>query len=433
MWHKRLAHASNDSLKSIISSSSFSRNKDSLQFCNACHLGIHIKLPFSKSNNKTLLPFEIIHSDLWTSPVPTLSGIRYYVLFLDDLTHYLWVYPLRRKSEVFSKFLHFSANVKTQFGTQIMSLQCDNGGEYNNSQFLINFDEHGINFRFSCPYTSQQNGKAERMIRTINNAIRTLLFQAQMSPSYWVEALHAAVHVLNILPSASINRNTPHSLLYGKLPTYTLLKVFGCLCFPNINHSNHHKLLPRSTPCLFLGYPLSHWGYRCLDLKTNRIILSRHVIFDESTFPAAQTQSSNSKTYSFLDCSDDTSPIFKSILVSLSLPAAESETLTPAIAHTQPPSTPQTTLPPVPQPQIVPLPTRMTTRGQAGIVKPKKIFTLYASSASRLPTSHHKALLDPHWKPSMTEEYDAQIINKTWRLLPRPPNANVINSLWLYK
>lgn len=27
-----------------------------------------------------------------------------------------------------------------------------------------------------CPYTSPQNGKAERMIRTITNLIRTLLF-----------------------------------------------------------------------------------------------------------------------------------------------------------------------------------------------------------------------------------------------------------------
>jgi hypothetical protein len=34
----------------------------------------------------------------------------------------------------------------------------------------------------SCPYTSQQNGKAERTIRTTNNVIRTLLFQASMPP-----------------------------------------------------------------------------------------------------------------------------------------------------------------------------------------------------------------------------------------------------------
>jgi histone deacetylase 1/2 len=39
---------------------------------------------------------------------------------------------------------------------------------------------------------------------------------------------------------------------------------------------------------VFLGYPSSHRGYRCLDLSTRRIITLRHVVFDEFTFPFAQ-------------------------------------------------------------------------------------------------------------------------------------------------
>lgn len=116
------------------------------------------------------------------------------------------------------------------------------------------------------------------MIRTINNAIRSLLFQAHMAPTYWVEALHVAVHILNILPSVAIKSQIPFTLLFHKPPTYDHLKVFGCLCFPNLNHSHLHKLAPRSTPCLFLGYPTNHKGYRCLDLKTRKIIISRHFI-----------------------------------------------------------------------------------------------------------------------------------------------------------
>lgn len=347
-------------MKSLISSSIFSCNKDSLQFCNACQLGKHLKLPFSKSNNTTLLPFDIIHFDLWTSPLPILSGFRYYVLFLDELTHYLWVYPLRRKSEVFSKFLHFTAYVKTQFGATIKAFQCDNGGEYNNNRFLKHFNNNGITFRFSFPHTSQQNGKSERMIRTVNNAIGALLFQAQLSPSYWAEALHVAIHVLNIQPSSSIGQSTPHSLLFGKTPTYSHLRVFVCLCFPNINNSNLHKSSPLSTPCLFLGYPLSHRGYRCLDLKTNRIILSRHVIFDESTFPAAQRQSSNNSTYTFQDCSDQTPPIFKSILVSSSIPTVVNNVEPLATAQTPHAPLPNTTPLSAPQTNVAP-PTRMTT------------------------------------------------------------------------
>lgn len=49
--------------------------------------------------------------------------------------------------------------------------------------------------RFSCPYTSEQNGKFERMIRTINNTFRTLLFQARLPPPFWTEALLFQAHL----------------------------------------------------------------------------------------------------------------------------------------------------------------------------------------------------------------------------------------------
>lgn len=100
--------------------------------------------------------------------------------------------------------------------------------------------------------------------------------------------------MLNILPSASIGNHTPHFKLFNQIPKYDHLRIFGSLCFPNIHYTNTNKLSPRSTPCLFLGYPLHHRGYRCLDLKTNRIIISRHVVFDEHTFPKAEKASENS-------------------------------------------------------------------------------------------------------------------------------------------
>lgn len=54
----------------------------------------------------------------------------------------------------------------------------------------------------------------------------------------------------------------------------------------SLRHSPH-KLSPRSTLCIFLGYSDHHKGYRCLDLASNHIIISCHVMFDESSFPFA--------------------------------------------------------------------------------------------------------------------------------------------------
>lgn len=339
---------------------------------------------------------------------------------------FLWVSPLRRKSEVFAKFIHFTSYVKNQFNSTIKSFQCDNGGEYNNADFQNYFDSNGINVRFSCAYISQQNGKSERMIRTINNAIRALLFQAKLKLSYWVEALHVAAHLLNILPSSSIASKSPFSVLFNKDPTYDHLRVFGCLCFPNINNFTTHKLSARSTPCLFLGYPHQHQGYRCLNLKTNKIIISRHVVFDESTFPAAKNMSLETSKFDFLDTANEPSLLFRSILQN---PA---ETQAPHAPLILPQPAPPSPVPILTQPIVLPRHS-MKTRSHTGATKPKKAVSLLTTTFSSLPKTHQKALKYKNWNPAMIDEYDAQIKNKTWSLVPRPEGANIINSMWLFK
>ena len=142
-----------------------------------------------------------------------------------------------------------------------------------------------ISLCLSCPYTSSQNGKFERKIRSINNIIHTLLCHASLPPSFWPHALSTATYLLNILPSKLLGNFTPTHFLYHKSPTYTHLRVFGCLCFPLFPSTTIHKLHPRSTPCVFLGYPSSDRGYKCYDLSSRKIIISRHILFDEATFP----------------------------------------------------------------------------------------------------------------------------------------------------
>ncbi|GJQ91721.1 ribonuclease H-like domain-containing protein [Tanacetum coccineum] len=77
-WHKRLGHLSD--------------NANKLRF---------LVLQFV---SRVEPAFDIIHSDLWTSRIPSVSGIKYYAIFLDHFSHYLWVYPLHHKSDLFAKF-----------------------------------------------------------------------------------------------------------------------------------------------------------------------------------------------------------------------------------------------------------------------------------------------------------------------------------------
>ena len=103
-----------------------------------------------------------------------------------------------------------------------------------------------------------------------------------------MEALHTSAHLLNILPSAAIDNDIPATRLFKMVSNYQHLRTFGCLCYPNLLPTSMHKLAQRSTPCVFLGYPTDHRGYRCLDLHTRRIIPSHHVVFVETIFQFSQ-------------------------------------------------------------------------------------------------------------------------------------------------
>ena len=69
IWHSRLGHPENAILNSLYSSNSIKCKNSPSFVCHSCPLGKHIKLPFVHSSFVSTKPFEIIHSDLWTSPI----------------------------------------------------------------------------------------------------------------------------------------------------------------------------------------------------------------------------------------------------------------------------------------------------------------------------------------------------------------------------
>jgi hypothetical protein len=471
LWHARLGHPAPAAVQTLNKLSAIQCNKAARRICHACQLGKHARLPFDSSVSNTSTPFELVHCDVWTSPVLSISGYKYYLVILDDFTHFCWTFPLRHKSEVHEHIVQFTAYANTQFSSSVRCFQTDNGTEFINSATAA---ARGILLCTSCPYTSAQNGKAERMLRTLNNVIRMLLIHAAMSPPYWAEALSTVVFLTNRQPSSSIHNGIPYHLLYREMPDYSLLRVFGCLCYPNLSATTPHKLSPHSAACVFLGYPPSQKGYRCLDLSTRKIIISRHVVFDETHFPFAASKPR---------------PDFFDFLLQDLLPAPASSTsdvrqtrasddasdpvgLDPAIlwhdAAYKLPQVPRQTAPtstssgasaatagsrfdihysrrprpaPAPAPQaVVPQPAEppaRETRSRTGSLPPpiqRYGFTAAASSlASSLPGSTRVALVDANWRAAMTDEYKALVDNGTWRLVPRPPHTNVISGKWVFK
>ncbi|GJZ36745.1 ribonuclease H-like domain-containing protein [Tanacetum coccineum] len=78
-WHKRLGHPGGDVLRRLVSNNVISCNNEKPPvLCHACQLGKHVRLPFVSSNTVVTSCFDIVHSDVWTSPIPSLSGFKYY-------------------------------------------------------------------------------------------------------------------------------------------------------------------------------------------------------------------------------------------------------------------------------------------------------------------------------------------------------------------
>ncbi|GJV72297.1 reverse transcriptase domain-containing protein [Tanacetum coccineum] len=187
-WHKRLGHPRDDVLRRLESRNLISCRKSKLSaLCHACQLGKHVKLPFYNFESFVDSVFEIIHSNIWTLPIPSESGIKYYVIFLDHFLHFVWVYPLHKKSDLFDNFVAFRAYVNKQFNVDIKALQCDHGGEYDNTRFHDLFRQNGIQFRFSFPRTSQQNGKSELIMSSATSAVTYTSVYTDFEPgrAFW--------------------------------------------------------------------------------------------------------------------------------------------------------------------------------------------------------------------------------------------------------
>jgi hypothetical protein len=106
-----------------------------------------------------------------------------------------------------------------------------------------------------------------------------------MPLKFWDEAFITATFLINLLPSKTINFQTPTERLLHVTPNYDALRVFGCACWPNLRPYNKRKLAFRSKQCVFLGYSPLHKGVKCLDVSTGCIYISRDVVFYEKVFP----------------------------------------------------------------------------------------------------------------------------------------------------
>ena len=133
-----------------------------LDFCKYCVVGKLCRVRFKTATHNTKGKLDYVHSDIWgPERVASKGGTQYFMSFIDDHSRKVWVYFLKNKSDTFTTFKKWKAEVENQTERKLKCLRIDNGIEYRDGEFLKFCEEHGIKMHFIVRKTPQQNGVAE--------------------------------------------------------------------------------------------------------------------------------------------------------------------------------------------------------------------------------------------------------------------------------
>ena len=454
LWHCCLGHPSFVKLKETLPWLHLSEFH-----CESCELGKHHRSSYpSRTGPPTHRPFDLVHCDVWGSaPHTSPTGGKYYMVFVDDYTRASWTYILKSRKEVLSRVQHFLLEIITQYETMVKILRTDNALEFTQKAIEELCLAHGIVHQTTCPYTSQQNGVAERKHRHLLDMVRTLLLDMRVPQYLWCEAVLIATYLVNRLPSAALGGAIPLQRLTPAADLFSLPpRVFSCTAFVQDHTPGLSKLAPRAQKGVFVGYSRTQKGYRVYFPDWRQYVTSADVTFHEDVPYFTSTQSGKDlSSPSLLPSVSATTvtdlpmtvpiPLLEVSPSSASLPSdpsSESKSLSSPLSTVPAPLSP----PPPPPPPVsdldLPIALRKGTRQYtqypiAHHVSPARLSPSYQSLAlavltESIPKSYIEALQVPAWKAAMDVEYAAFIQRETWTLVPRPIDANVVSCKWVY-
>ncbi|KAL4565975.1 hypothetical protein LXL04_030083 [Taraxacum kok-saghyz] len=463
-WHHKLGHPSIRIFKSLAQFIGLNSKFQNFHW-HSCSINKSHKLSFGANSFTASKPLELLYSDVWGPIEKSIDGFKYYVIFVDYHTKYVWLYPMKHKSDLQTLFPQFKRLVEKYFKTPLISIFTDNGGEY-----IGLLKAYRILRPPPPPHTPEQNGVAERRHRHIVETGLALLHYAHVPLSFWSHAFQIAVYLINRLPTPILNFKSPYDVIYGKSPTYNKLKSFGCLCYPWLRPYAKSKLHPRSASCIFLGYSSSKSAYKCFDPISRRLYHSRHVEFVEHIYPYTSKETTklylptvdeflhnnttNNNNPTTLPTTTNPTPlcptppaiyhpifkIYPLYPTPLQLPPSQPNLPENPITSPNPSSSSQSSIstPSTPNHSSsdtspTPLPPR-NRKPNPKYFNPNFInsSTLHPVPSTVEPTTHTQALKDPQWRSAMDLEFNALLKNGTWELVP-PQSHKPIGCKWVFR
>ena len=398
LWHARLGHVNNRSIYRMVNLNLLPKFDVNIHNkCEICTESKFARQSFKSVQERSNELLTLIHSDLCDfKAIPSRGGKNYFITFIDDCSKYCYVYLLHSKDEALNSFKTYKAEVENRLEKKIKVIRSDRGGEYESAAFSDFCAQNGIVHQTTAPYTPQQNGVAERKNRTLKEMINSMLNSSGLPHNLWGEALLTANFILNRIPFKNSNKS-PYEVWKGRLPSYKMIKIWGCLAKVLIPLPKRTKLGPKTIDCVFIGFANASAAYRFLvyksevhDIHVNTILESIDAEFFEDVFPYKESPMS---------------AMYKRTRVEQSTPMVQEQ-------HTEP-------------------------RKGSRIKKPKNFGPDFISFMTiGEPQTYKEEITSPEalsWKEAINSEVESILQNHTWELVDIPPGSKPIGCKWIFK
>lgn len=419
-WHEIYGHCNKDDLEKLVSLDLVDGMKlsDSTGIQEQCETCIMNKRPNQRSREartRASKPFELIHSDL-AGPMNPVGkhGYRFAMNFVDDYSGAIFMYFLKQKGETVQALQQFLIDSR-KYG-EIKALRSDNGTEYTGKEFEKILLDHEIRHEFSAPYSSHQNGVAERTWRTTVEMARCMINEAKLPKSLWPYALLHASYIRNRCYHKH-TKKTPYFNVTGNKPDVSNLEKFGTACYAYDNQVTG-KLNPRWKKGLFVGCDRRSPSLFVYFHDDAKVAKCRNVKFSDRDVSVDVTDPKSIGSQ-FDDDDDDDHDCIESDV------DAESDHMQSEAQSAQ-----------------------IETRPKRAVAKPKYLDD-YVTGVAILddqndvdycyhlcsPQSYDEAIQSseaPMWNEAMANEMKSLRENQTWELKPLPHGKTPIGGKWVY-
>lgn len=288
LWHRRFGHLGRDATRAVLTKNYATGVAYVGPFqdthCIPCIIGKQPARPYDHFEKRADRVCDLLHMDTCGPfPVRFSNGqTTYFNSIIDDHSNFGSTALLSTKDQATDHFKSTSVRWELKSGNLVLVLRSDGALEFTAGALHTHLESRGIIHQSTAPYAHQQNGKAERYIRTIEDTAQTLMGESGLPLSFLGDAVLTSQYLRNLLPTSTLPAlTTPFEVMEKRKPDLSQLRVWGCQCYVLYPAEIRAKGGPKRFEAIFVGYDENRIGWRVRDLN-GKYFFSRDVIFNEN-------------------------------------------------------------------------------------------------------------------------------------------------------